>query len=252
MVDSVDPFDVGMETGMDAGPTLNEGVATPANPTPATPAPETFIEAGGRKFPNQGELAKAYTALLKDYSREKGNQAKNPWLEFGRRVDAHPELRDSLQKQINEYAQRVQAGQPSATAQRATGLPDAVVAQMTTMESKLQDMALKDEIRDLRGANPDLDDETMNAVLKESYEHGGLPLEKALKIVRHDTLAATAQAKAEKSVKDAAAAKKRASVGSPAVPNVSPSQKSPQEMSPDEERKAILAKLFPEKYGSVG
>jgi hypothetical protein len=112
-------------------------------------------------------------------------------------------------------------------------------------------MALKDEIRDLRASNPDLDEDTMNAALKESYEHGGLPLDKALKIVRHDQLAAKAQTNAEKSVKESAARKKAAgaSVGSPSVPNVTTSQKDPSEMSPEEERKVILAKLFPEKYG---
>lgn len=228
--------------------------ATPETEAPAgeaTPAGEqTFIEAGGRKFKDQVELAKAYDGLLKDYSRTKGDFAKaKPWMDFGNKLNAHPELRTNLNRQIDEYVKRVQAGQSSTTAQKASGLPDQVADKISSLEARWEDMELQREIAEVKSKfNPDED--AMKEALKLSYDLGGVSLEVALKAVMHDKVAAKAQTSAEATLKQNLARKKAANVGSSSTPTVSPSQKRPEEMSRDESREAVRRAFWPEKYGS--
>jgi hypothetical protein len=182
----------------------------------ATPAPApSVIEAGGRKFNTSDELAKAYDAIVRDYTK-KSQYAKRaePWVQFGEMLDKHPELRSLLTKHTDEYFKAKQA--PAQQGQPVQ--PGVYDKRLEELQNRLDDMAVDREINDLR-TKYNLDDKTLDEICEESESLGGIPLEKAYRIVKSKEFFASNQAKVQAT---AEAARKKAEAG-----NVGPSN-SPQ------------------------
>ena len=240
MADDVN-FDAGLESfglGGDATPASPE-----TSPDQATSAAEALLKYGGREFKSQEDLGKAYEGLLKDYSKTKGEFAKaKPWYEFGQNVQKHPELYQELNSRVQEYVKRIQAGQSQTTAQKASGLPDAVVEELSSIKQQLADRAVKEEIADIK-SKYNLDQPTLNEVIQFASERPQLPLEDAYWAVVWKKQAATSRSEAEKTVREELKKKAASNVGPSRTPQITPSQKSVTDMS-EQERREHLKQLI--------
>jgi len=232
-------------------PTEELSSSTPPGSS-ATPTPVgTPIKAGGREFKDSAELANSYNSLLKEFTKRSQAAARGKELEdFQSYLAKHPQLRDNLSRQIDEYHKQLNAGATNREAQQAAGLSNQqmqqIQAQQQQVQARLDDIELEREMTSLR-SKYNLDDAQIQKVLKESYDNEGITLEKAYRIVTADEAMAKQKADSDRLKALSAKGKVDASVGSSTVGNIRPSAKSAAKMSEAELRQNAANRL--EQFG---
>lgn len=234
---------------------LNGGEAAPQQPTaPAgnqqTEAVKEALRFGGRDWATPSDLGKAYEALQKDYSRKSNEyKANEKWVNWGKAVDKHPELRQSLEQRIEEFHRRV-AGQPAA---QAANVPPELQERMDRMEAFIAKNEVTAEISALKSKySPD--NSLMSATLAKATEFAergiDIPLEDVYRIVSYDAKAMQAKAEGEKEAQSKLMAKKAANVGGSSASAVAPGAKTVDKLSNEEYDRALSEELS--KFGITG
>ena|SRR3990167_2690003 len=234
---------------------LNGGEAAPTQPTapPAGQQTEAVKEAlrfGGREWATSSDLGKAYEALQKDYSR-KSNEYKQgeKWVNWGKAVEKHPELRQSLEQRIEEFHKRV-AGQSPA---QAAAIPVELQERIDRMEGFIAKREVESEIDALKSKySPEKS--LMSATLAKATEFAergiDIPLEDVYRIVSYDAKAMQAKADGEREGQSKLLAKKAANVGGSSAASVAPGAKQVDKLSNAEYDRALSDELA--KFGITG
>lgn len=209
------------------------------------------IEAGGRKFKDVSELAKAYGSLHKDYTRKSQEYKKNSdWIEFSKQLEKHPELRDDLSKRIDEYNKRRSAGDSKAEAREASGVSRELASKVERLESEYAQLKLEREMNSLK-RKYGVDSDTMREVLAEAesltQKYGDVPLELVYRNLMFDSNTIASKQAGEELAGKRSAKKRAANVAGSDMPSANATPKKPADMNGDEFRSALNKQL--EEFG---
>jgi hypothetical protein len=211
------------------------GNAAPANSAPA----EKVWEAGGRKWNDPAQLAKAHDALV----REMGTRNKD-WAELKelRKVkedlSKDPEFAAYFRNQVEAYQKMRQAGQSKTTAAKNSDLPPEVVAKIERADRLADQIELEREENALVrkfGLKP----EQLKEVGDYSLANGGIPLEQAYKQLEFDR---NYQRLAEAREREAAKRKEVSRSSGPTPSHLAPSSKSGPSLKSDADWRAAAGK----------
>src|SRR3990167_597020 len=245
MPDEGENFDAELDAILSGG----EANETKPTVTPAeqqTEAVKDALRFGGREWATPSDLGKAYEALQKDYSRKSNEyKANEKWVNWGKAVDKHPELRQSLEQRIEEYHRRT-AGQPAAQAQ---AISPELQERIERMEGFVAKREVESEIEALKSRySPDKS--LMSATLAKATEFAergiDIPLEDVYRIVSYDAKAMQAKAEGEREGQSKMIAKKAANVGGSSASPIAPGAKTVDQLSNAEYDRALsdaLAKI---------
>lgn len=231
---------------------LNGGEASPAQPTAPevkpTEAAKEALRFGNRDWQSPSDLGKAYEALLKDYSRKSNEyKAGEKWVNWGKAIEKHPELRKTLEQRIDEFHKQGSAAQP------ANAISPELQERLDRMENFVAKREVESEIAALKSKySPDK--ATMSATLAKATELAekgvDIPLEDVYRIVSYDAQAMKAKSEGERDGINKAAAKKAANVGGSSASAVAPGAKAVDKLSKEEYDRALSDELA--KYGITG
>ena len=233
---------------------LNGGEAAPeAKPTAAptgqpTEAAKDSLRFGNRDWASPTDLGKAYESLLKDYSRKSNEyKANEKWVNWGKQVDKHPELRKTLEQRIDEWHKGA-GSQPQPQA-----VPQELQERMDRFEGYMAKREVESEIGALKSKySPDK--ATLSATLAKAAdlaEKGvDIPLEDVYRIVSFDAQALKSKADGEREGAARSGVKKAANVGGSSASAVAPGAKQVGSMNKEEYDRALSDELA--KYGITG
>lgn len=234
------------------------GETAPVTPTPTQEqtqsAEATKLKYGGREWDSPEKLGKAYEALHKDYTRKSQEYAKyKQYGDLDSYLGKHPELQSKMNALVREYQQRLNAGQPEATAQKAMGISPEAAERLERMEAFFEDQKLEREIDKLKTGFK-LDQDDIKLVLHKATELAEkgvvLPLQDVFKILAFEERNLQARKDGEKEAIAKVTGKKKANVGGSDMPTAAPSAKPINEMKGAEFDKALSDRL--EQLGYSG
>lgn len=220
----------------------NTGNAAPANSAPA----EKVWEAGGRKWNDPGQLAKAHDALV----REMGSRNKE-WAEMKElrtvkeNLSKDPQFATYFRTQVEAYQKMREAGQPKATAAKNADLPPDVVAKIERADRLADQIELEREENALT-RKYGIKNEQLKEIGDYSLANGGIPLEQAYKQLEFDR---NHSKLAEQRIAEAAKRKEISRSSGPTPTNLAPASKGPSMKSDADWRSAAgkeLGKFFSE------
>ena len=231
------------------------GETEEATPTPGQtqdqPTEIAKLKFGGREWDSPEKLGKAYEALHKDYTRKSQEFARlKPYGDFDSYLNKHPELRNEFNvlwnHKVQEYQNRINAGQSQATAQKATGISPEYAERIERIEAHFEDQRVQSEVAGLK-SRFSLDSDGVNKVVHKALELEekgvSLPLEDVYKIIAFEEKKLEAKKEGEKSALEKFAGKRKANVGGSELPSATPSAKGISEMSGSEYSKALEDRL---------
>jgi len=212
----------------------NTGNAANANPAHA----EKVWEAGGRKWSDPGQLAKAHDALV----REMGTRNKD-WAELKElrqvkeSLNKDPQFAAYFKHQVEAYQKMREAGQSKTTAAKNADLPPDVVAKIERADRLADQIELEREENALT-RKFGLKSEQLKEIGDYSLANGGIPLEQAYKQLEFDrNHARLAEAREREAVKR----KEISRSSGPTPTNLAPSGKGPS-MKSDADWRAAAGK----------
>ena len=235
---------------------LSEGTepVTPSEVKQDQPVIEK-LKYGGREWDDDKALGKAYESLLKDHTKKSQTYSRlKPYEEFDAYLNKHPELRNEFNvlwnHKVQEYQNRINAGQSQATAQKASGISQDELSELRgaveELRAEREDFRVKDEVATLK-QKYSLDKQKLNEIINlaiQREEQGkSSDLEEVYMIHSFNQKMLDSKREGEKNATANLAKKGRANVGGSNVPSVNPSAKGVSEMSGREFNQALESRL---------
>ncbi len=230
--------------------------ASPAQPTPVqgkeqtTAAASSILRAGGREFKDASELAKAYEALTKDYTK-KGQSLKEgeKWINWGKAISKHESLRTKLESEIeafNRQAATQPGGNQPAISQELQERMDRYDAFMAKQELSAEVSRLKAQYKP--------DEDTMKLVFEKAEQlltrGTDLPLDDIYRIVAYERNTLKAKEEGAAGAAERLKRSRAGNVGSSSPAGVAPAAKAVNEMTGEEFDRELENEL--KKYGQTG
>ncbi len=251
MPDEGENFDAELDAILNGGEANNVQPTAPAE-VKQTEAAKESLRFGNRDWQSASDLGKAYESLLKDYSRKSNEyKAGEKYVNWGKAVEKHPELRQDLEQRIDEFNRKMSSG--SRPAAQPAAIPQELQERIDRMESFVAKREVESEIQALKGKySPDK--ALMSATLAKATEFAergiDIPLEDVYRIVSYDAKAMQAKADGEREGASRAVAKKAANVGGSSASAVAPGAKTVDKLNSEEYDRALSDELS--KFGITG